>query len=180
VVLAVSMVLILDCLHHVQPLRQQIILIVDLGTVIMANMYKQIAMLITLGLVLTGVLAAIYPQHAFAHGSGGNGLSIPCLEPLCYFFATFGTVSSICHKHPILYNESHLTNKHPILYNLRSQNYCVCFVRMVDSTGISAAINNLDNITRHYTIFINTMSNLTMSFGAKIVKNITAVMQWYC
>ena len=44
---------------------------------------------------------------------------------------------------------------------------------MVDSTGISATINNSDNITRHYTIFINTMSNLVMSFGAKIVKNIT-------
>jgi len=43
---------------------------------------------------------------------------------------------------------------------------------MVDSTGISATINNLDNITRHYTIFINT-------FGAKIVKNITECLIIY-
>jgi len=36
-------------------------------------MKKQIAMLITLGLVLTvGVLATIYPQHAFAGSSIGN------------------------------------------------------------------------------------------------------------
>jgi two-component system response regulator ChvI len=56
---------------------------------------------------------------------------------------------------------------------LRSQNYCVCFVRMVNSTGVISTVNDSDDIRRHYTIFINTMSIIARSFGAKIVKNIT-------
>jgi two-component system response regulator ChvI len=56
---------------------------------------------------------------------------------------------------------------------LRSQNYCVCFVRMANSTGVIATVNDSDNIRRHYTIFINTMSIIARSFGAKIVKSIT-------
>jgi two-component system response regulator ChvI len=44
---------------------------------------------------------------------------------------------------------------------------------MVNSTGVSATVNDSDNIRKHYTIFINTMSNIARRFGAKIVKNIT-------
>jgi len=36
---------------------------------------------------------------------------------------------------------------------------------MVDSTGVSDTINYSDNITRHYTIFINTMSTLAMNLS---------------
>jgi len=54
---------------------------------------------------------------------------------------------------------------------LRSQNYCVCFIKMVNSTG--ATFYGSDDIRRHYAIFINTMSIIARSFGAKIVKNIT-------
>ena len=56
---------------------------------------------------------------------------------------------------------------------LRSQNYCVCFIRMVNSTDASGTVNDSDNIRKHYAIFINTMSIIARSFGAKIVKNIT-------
>jgi hypothetical protein len=44
---------------------------------------------------------------------------------------------------------------------------------MVNSTGVSATVNDSDNIRKYYTIFINTMSTIARSFGAKIVKNIT-------
>jgi two-component system response regulator ChvI len=56
---------------------------------------------------------------------------------------------------------------------LRSQNYCVCFIQMVNSIGAGTTVNDSDNIRKHYTIFINTMSNIARRFGAKIVKNIT-------
>jgi two-component system, OmpR family, response regulator ChvI len=44
---------------------------------------------------------------------------------------------------------------------------------MVNSTGASTTVNDSDNIRKYYTIFINTMSTIARSFGAKIVKNIT-------
>ena len=53
---------------------------------------------------------------------------------------------------------------------LRSQNYCVCFIRMVNSTGASSTVNDSDNIRN--AIFINIMSIIARSFRA-IVKNIT-------
>ncbi len=56
---------------------------------------------------------------------------------------------------------------------LRSQNYCVCFIQMVNTTGTSTTINDSDNIRKYYTIFINTMSTIARNFGAKTVKNIT-------
>jgi two-component system, OmpR family, response regulator ChvI len=56
---------------------------------------------------------------------------------------------------------------------LRSQNYCVCFIQMVNPTGAIITTNDSDNIRKYYTIFINTMSAIARNFGAKIVKNIT-------
>jgi hypothetical protein len=44
---------------------------------------------------------------------------------------------------------------------------------MLNSPGGSTTVNDLDNIRKYYTIFINTMSTIARSFGAKIVKNIT-------
>jgi two-component system response regulator ChvI len=55
---------------------------------------------------------------------------------------------------------------------LRSQNYCVCFVRMVNSRGAINTVNDSDSIRKYYTIFINTMSTIVRGFGGKIVKNI--------
>src|ERR1700756_5399930 len=54
---------------------------------------------------------------------------------------------------------------------VRSQNYCVCFVRMVDSRGTT--VNDSPSIRKYYSIFINTLSTIARGFGAKILKNIT-------
>jgi CheY-like chemotaxis protein len=56
---------------------------------------------------------------------------------------------------------------------VRSQYYCVCFVHMLSSADTNSAIEDLDNIRKYYTIFINTMASIARNFGAKIVKNIT-------
>ena len=50
---------------------------------------------------------------------------------------------------------------------------------MVNSTGASTTVNDSDNIRKYYTIFINTMSTIARSFGAKIVKNITDGLVMY-
>ena len=60
-----------------------------------------------------------------------------------------------------------------------SQNYCVCFVDMVDSTSITAKISDHQKIGQYYSIFINTMAILVKNYGAKIVKNAGDALIFY-
>jgi CheY-like chemotaxis protein/class 3 adenylate cyclase len=60
-----------------------------------------------------------------------------------------------------------------------SQNYCVCFVDMVDSTSITAKISDHQKIRKYYSIFINTMAILVKNYGAKIVKNAGDALIFY-
>ena len=46
-----------------------------------------------------------------------------------------------------------------ISFSGHSQNYCVCFVDMVDSTKITAQIADAGKIRIYYAIFINTISD---------------------
>jgi class 3 adenylate cyclase len=65
---------------------------------------------------------------------------------------------------------------------LRSQSYCVCFIQMVNTTGAIITTNDSDdirNIRKYYTIFINPMSDIARDFGARIVKNITDALIIY-
>jgi two-component system response regulator ChvI len=60
-----------------------------------------------------------------------------------------------------------------------SQNYCVCIVDMVDSTGITAKISDHQKIRQYYSIFINTMAVLLRNYGGKIVKNAGDALIFY-
>jgi two-component system, OmpR family, response regulator ChvI len=60
-----------------------------------------------------------------------------------------------------------------------SQNYCVCFVDMVDSTGNTAKILDHQKIRQYYSIFINTMAFLLRIYGGKIVKNAGDALIFY-
>ena len=53
----------------------------------------------------------------------------------------------------------------------RSDNYCVCFVDLVDSTRITMAIAEPRKIRAFYSIFLNATATIASSFGAKLVKN---------
>jgi two-component system, OmpR family, response regulator ChvI len=53
----------------------------------------------------------------------------------------------------------------------QSQNFCICFVDMVDSTKITAETTNTEKVRKYYSIFINTMATIARNFGAKIIKN---------
>src|SRR4051812_30519333 len=58
-----------------------------------------------------------------------------------------------------------------ICFLAHSQNYCVCFVDIVNSTKVTAEITERQKIGQYYSIFINTMAILAKNHGAKIVKN---------
>ena len=58
-----------------------------------------------------------------------------------------------------------------ISFSSKSQNYCVCFVSMVDSIEITFEIKDSEKIRRYYSIFINTMAAIARNFSAKIIKN---------
>ena len=60
-----------------------------------------------------------------------------------------------------------------------SQNYCVCFVDMVNSTKATAEISDRQKIGQYYSIFINTMAVLAKNYGAKIVKNAGDALIFY-
>ena len=58
-----------------------------------------------------------------------------------------------------------------ISFSSQSQNFCVCFVDMVDSTKITAEATNKEKVRKYYSIFINTMATIARNFGAKVIKN---------
>jgi two-component system, OmpR family, response regulator ChvI len=58
-----------------------------------------------------------------------------------------------------------------ISFSSQSQNFCVCFVDMVDSTKITAEATNKEKVRKYYLIFINTMATIARNFGAKVIKN---------
>jgi two-component system, OmpR family, response regulator ChvI len=60
-----------------------------------------------------------------------------------------------------------------------SQNYCVCFVDMVDSSSITAKVSDHQKIRQYYSIFINTMAVLLRTYDAKIVKNAGDALIFY-
>ena len=48
-----------------------------------------------------------------------------------------------------------------------AQNCCVCFVDIVDSTGITSSINTPEKVRRFYEIFLNTIAQLLENQGQK-------------
>ncbi|MDQ3848602.1 MAG: response regulator [Thermoproteota archaeon] len=61
----------------------------------------------------------------------------------------------------------------------QSQNYCICFVDMVNSTKVTSGIIEYQKIRQYYSIFINTMAVVVKSYGAKIVKNAGDALIFY-
>ena len=53
----------------------------------------------------------------------------------------------------------------------RSQNCCVCFVDMVNSTQITGDINEPEKLRKYYGIFLNTIAAIARNYRAKIIKN---------
>jgi class 3 adenylate cyclase len=50
------------------------------------------------------------------------------------------------------------------------QNYCVCFIDMMNSTKIASNLSGAE-LDKYYSIFLNAMATLVRNFGGKIIKN---------
>ena len=64
-----------------------------------------------------------------------------------------------------------ISDKEEISFSSKSENYCVSFVDIVNSTNITAQISHTEKIGKYYSIFLNTMATLARNYGAKITKN---------
>jgi two-component system, OmpR family, response regulator ChvI len=60
-----------------------------------------------------------------------------------------------------------------------AQNCCVCFVDIVNSTGITSSINTPEKVRRFYEIFLNTIAAIARESGAKIIKNVGDCLIFY-
>ena len=60
-----------------------------------------------------------------------------------------------------------------------SENYCVCYIDMVDSTKVISEINKSNKIAQFYSIFLNSISIIVHKFAGKIMKNTGDGMIYY-
>jgi class 3 adenylate cyclase len=61
-----------------------------------------------------------------------------------------------------------------------SQNCCISFIDIVDSTRITTTeINDAEKIRKYYSIFINTMAAIIRDFNATIIKNTGDSLLYY-
>jgi len=59
-----------------------------------------------------------------------------------------------------------------------SENYCVCFVDIINSTGITAKLSDLKT-SKFYSIFLNSMNEIISNFDGVVVKNIGDSLLFY-
>lgn len=59
-----------------------------------------------------------------------------------------------------------------------SKNYCVGFVDIVNSTRISATLNQ-EKMSKYYEIFLNSMANIVERFDGFVIKNIGDSLLYY-
>lgn len=60
-----------------------------------------------------------------------------------------------------------------------SENYCICYVDIVNSTQEVSCIYDTVKVRKYYSIFLNSMAAIVRNFGAKIVKNVGDSLIFY-
>jgi class 3 adenylate cyclase len=58
------------------------------------------------------------------------------------------------------------------------QNYCVCFIDMMNSTKIASNLGGIE-LDKYYSIFLNAMAIIVRNFGGKIIKNAGDALIYY-
>ena len=79
----------------------------------------------------------------------------------------------------ILIEEGERYPENEISFSSESQTCCVGFVTMVDSIAFTFEINDPNKTRRYYSLFINTLSSIAQSFGAKIIKSTDTSLIYY-
>jgi two-component system, OmpR family, response regulator ChvI len=79
----------------------------------------------------------------------------------------------------ILIEEGEQYPEDEISFSSESRTCCVGFVTMVDSIAFTFEINDPNKTRRYYSLFINTLSSIAQSFGAKIIKSTGTSLIYY-
>ena len=70
-------------------------------------------------------------------------------------------------------------NEEQITFINFSHNYCVCFIDVVDSTKITAEINESSKIQEFYSVFLNTMASIIKNHKGRAIKNVGDGLLYY-
>lgn len=65
-----------------------------------------------------------------------------------------------------------------IAFSGKRDQYCICFIDMMNSTQIAARLTDVE-LSRYYSIFLNAMAAIAKNFDAKIVKNAGDALIFY-
>jgi CheY-like chemotaxis protein/class 3 adenylate cyclase len=79
----------------------------------------------------------------------------------------------------ILIEEGERYPENEISFSGESQTYCVGFVTMADSIAFTFEINDANKTRRYYSLFVDTLSSIAESFGAKIIKSTDTSLIYY-
>ncbi len=72
----------------------------------------------------------------------------------------------------------HKLSNYVVDFSGESKNYCVGFVDIVNSTRISATLNQ-EKMSKYYEIFLNSMANIVERFDGFVIKNIGDSLLYY-
>jgi len=72
----------------------------------------------------------------------------------------------------------HKLSNYIVDFSGESKNYCVGFVDIVNSTRISATLNQ-EKMSKYYEIFLNSMANIVERFDGFVIKNIGDSLLYY-
>jgi class 3 adenylate cyclase len=67
-------------------------------------------------------------------------------------------------------NDNIRIGEEEVSFSGRRENYCICYIDMMNSTKIAAELTDVQ-ISKYYSIFLNSMATIARNFGAKIIKN---------
>ncbi|UVS68969.1 adenylate/guanylate cyclase domain-containing protein [Nitrososphaera viennensis] len=65
-----------------------------------------------------------------------------------------------------------------VSFSGKSENYCVCFIDMVNSTVVTSGLASA-KLVRYYSIFLNATAAIAKNFGAKVIKNAGDCLIYY-
>lgn len=70
------------------------------------------------------------------------------------------------------------TSDYLVALSTQTQNFCIGYVDIVNSTRISASLST-ENLSHYYEIFLNSMSKIIGKYGGKVIKNIGDCLLYY-
>lgn len=86
--------------------------------------------------------------------------------------------SELVLKYGDLYSQINTGIDYIISFSDKYQNYAVAIVDIVNSTHITATLNNA-KACKYYSIFLNSMATVIRRFGGKVVKNVGDSLLYY-